>query len=141
MNIAIILSGGKGSRLNKDIPKQFIEVFDKPIMAYTLEKFQNNSNIDAIEIIYNKKYFQETCDLVEKFNISKARWFVEGGNSYFMSNYNALDALKNKLSSEDIVVFHGCSSPMVTDEIINNSIENAKIHNACATVVNSEFSV
>ena len=48
MNIAIILAGGVGNRVGADIPKQFIEVLGKPILAYTIEIFQQHPEIDAI---------------------------------------------------------------------------------------------
>ena len=54
MNIAMILAGGVGSRVGRDIPKQFIKIKDKPVLVYTIENFQNNKNIDAIEIVSHK---------------------------------------------------------------------------------------
>ena len=51
MNIALIIAGGSGSRMGQDIPKQFINVYDKPILIYTLEGFQNHPMIDAIEVV------------------------------------------------------------------------------------------
>lgn len=50
-NIALIIAGGVGARMNQDIPKQFIHVYDKPVIVYTLEAFQNHPNIDAIEVV------------------------------------------------------------------------------------------
>ena len=50
-NIAIILSGGVGFRVGAGIPKQFIKICGKPIIAYTIEKFQNHPEIDAIEVV------------------------------------------------------------------------------------------
>ena len=59
MNIAIILAGGSGTRIGAKIPKQFIEILGKPILAYTLEIFQNKKNIDAIEIVCHKDWESE----------------------------------------------------------------------------------
>ena len=50
-NIAVILAGGVGSRLGANKPKQFIEIFEKPIIVYTLEVFQKHSEIDGIEVV------------------------------------------------------------------------------------------
>ena len=58
MNTAIILSGGIGARVGANIPKKFIEVYDKPILAYTLENFQNDSEIDTIEVVCHKDWVQ-----------------------------------------------------------------------------------
>ena len=51
MNVAIVLAGGKGQRMDSEIPKQFINVYDKPILMYTLEAFENHPQIDAIEVV------------------------------------------------------------------------------------------
>ena len=51
MNIGVIFAGGMGSRMHsKDKPKQFLEIFNKPIIIYTLEYFEENENIDAVVI-------------------------------------------------------------------------------------------
>jgi len=51
MNIAIIIAGGKGERMHQDIPKQFINVNDKPVIIYTLEAFQAHPDIDSIFVV------------------------------------------------------------------------------------------
>ena len=51
MNIALIIAGGIGARMNQDIPKQFISVYDKPVIVYTMEAFQKHPNIDKIEVV------------------------------------------------------------------------------------------
>lgn len=51
MNIAIIIAGGVGSRMGQSIPKQFINVYDKPILLYTLESFEKHPMVDAIELV------------------------------------------------------------------------------------------
>ena len=51
MNIAIIIAGGSGHRMGQDIPKQFINVYDKPVIIYTLESFERHELIDAIEVV------------------------------------------------------------------------------------------
>ena len=59
MNTAIILAGGTGTRIGAAVPKQFIEIMGKPILAYTLEVFQRNRNIDAIEIVSHRDWVEE----------------------------------------------------------------------------------
>lgn len=51
MNTALIIAGGKGNRMGQDIPKQFINVYDKPVIVYTLEAFQNHPMIDSIAVV------------------------------------------------------------------------------------------
>ena len=126
MNIAIILAGGVGSRIGANIPKQFIKIMEKPILAYTLEVFEKNKNIDAIEIVCHKEWFQEVENIVEQYNINKAKWIVKGGETFQESVLNGVFSLKDKIDSEDIVVISFGVSPMTTDEIIDDSIKVCK---------------
>lgn len=126
MNIAIILAGGTGSRVGASIPKQFINIMDKPILAYTLEIFQNNTNIDAIEVVCHKDWIDETNKIIHSYRISKAKWITEGGNSFQDSVQNGVNYLVDKISMDDIVVISFGVSPMTTDDIINDSISVCK---------------
>ena len=133
MNIAIILAGGVGTRLGKGIPKQFVEVLGKPLMAYTLEKFENNENIDYIEIVSHASYIEKCREIADTYNISKVKWIVDGGDTFPESTWKGLKYLKDKIRNEDIVMIHGSCCPLVTDEVINDGIETClKYHNAMA---------
>lgn len=74
MNIAIILAGGVGTRVGAEVPKQYIKIMGKPIMVYTLEKFENNPNIDAIELVCIKGDIPYIESIVKEYNITKVRW-------------------------------------------------------------------
>lgn len=134
MNIAIILAAGAGTRIGADRPKQFIDVLGKPILAYTLENFQNNHNIDAIEVVCHKDWVKEITNITEKYGITKAKWFPLGGSTYQESFMNGVYYLRNKVSDEDIIVSSFGVSPMTTDEEIDDSIRVArKYGNAIAS--------
>lgn len=134
MNVAIILAGGIGSRVGTNIPKQFIEIEEKPILAYTLEIFQNNKNIDAIEVVCHKNWLNEMEHISKKYGITKQKWLTTGGNTFQESTMNGIFNLKGKLDKEDIVVISFGVSPMTTDEIIDDSIRVCKEHgNAIAS--------
>lgn len=122
MNVAIVLAGGTGTRIGAGIPKQFIEIQGKPILAYTLERFEHNENIDAIEIVCHSQWQEETRRIAEKYHISKLRWLTEGGSTFQGSTMNGIFHLKDQLSPDDIVVISFGVSPMTTDEIIDDSI-------------------
>lgn len=122
MVVAIILAGGVGSRLGKGIPKQFVEVQGKPILVHTLEKFQNNNNIDAIEIVSHKDYIEKCKALVDAYGVTKVKWYVNGGASFPESSVNGLMYLKDILKDDDIVQIHGSCAPLVTDEVIDDGI-------------------
>ncbi len=81
MNVAIIIAGGKGSRMGQDIPKQFINVYDKPILIYTLEGFQKHPQIDAIEVVCIEGWYDVVWAYAKQFNISKLKWVIPGGET------------------------------------------------------------
>ncbi len=134
MNIAIILAGGSGTRMGLDRPKQFVEILGKPILAYTLEVFQNNKNIDVIEIVYHYDWLDEIKLIVEKYGITKTKWYVLGGKTYQESFMNGVFMLKDKITDNDIIISSFGVSPMTTDEEIDDSIRVAKLYgNAIAS--------
>ena len=123
MNIAVILAGGIGTRVGSKTPKQFIEVFGKPVLVYTIEKFQNNPNIDAIEIVCLKSYMSCIDEFKEKYNLSKIKWIAEGGQTFQESVLNGVNSLDGKVSEKDIVVIHFGASPFIEDDIIDDCIK------------------
>ena len=128
MNIAVILAGGTGKRLGGTVPKQFIEVLGKPILIYTLEKFQNNPNIDAIEIVCLESYMDHIKELVQQYGITKVKWYAPGGETFQMSAMNGLFFLKGQIDPQDIVLLLFGVSPMISDEIINDAIRVCKTY-------------
>lgn len=134
MNTGIILAGGTGTRIGAGKPKQFIEILGKPILAYTLEIFQKNINIDAIEIVCHKDWIDEIRRIVDKYGITKTKWYAPGGATYQESFMSGVFNLKGKISDDDIVVSSFGVSPMTTDEEIDDSIRVATLHgNAIAS--------
>ena len=123
MNIAVILAGGVGSRVGAKIPKQFIEVCGKPVIAYTIEIFEEHPQIDAIEVVCIEEYRDKLEDILKKYNYTKTKWIAQGGKDFQHSVLNGINYLKNKISDEDNVLVHWSASPFVTDEIISDAIK------------------
>lgn len=121
-NIAIILAGGVGSRVGADIPKQFIEILGKPIISYTIDAFQNNENIDGIEVVCHKDYIDYLKKIVIEYGFDKVKWITPGGNDFQHSVMNGIGNLNDKISDDDIVLIHYGASPFVTDDIIDDAI-------------------
>lgn len=135
MNIGVILAGGTGTRVGAGVPKQFIKVEDKPILAYTLEIFQNNKNIDAIEVVCHKDWIDEVEQICSEYGITKIKWICTGGESFQESTMNGIMNLKEKIAENDIVVISFGVSPMTPQEDIDDSIRVCKEHgNAIASV-------
>ena len=126
MNIAMVLAGGTGTRIGADIPKQFIRIKDKPILVYTIENFQNNKNIDAIELVCHKDWIDECKSLVSEYKLTKVKWFTVGGATFQESVINGVDLLRDKLGEDDILLVSFGVSPYTTDEIIDDSIRVCK---------------
>jgi 2-C-methyl-D-erythritol 4-phosphate cytidylyltransferase len=130
---AIIVAGGKGSRMGQDINKQYIKVNGKEILLRTLEIFNSISKID--EIILVVPYCDiEFCreHIVEKNNIHKVSKIVQGGSERQESVHNGL---LNCKSGTEIVVIHDGARPFVTEEIVEGNITCAREFDACTTAV------
>ena len=149
VNIAVVLAGGTGTRVGANIPKQFIDVMGKPVLAYTLDNFQQDPEIDAIEIVCHKDWVHEVQSICERFGITKLRWLALGGDTFQQSTLNGIMNLKDKIKPKDIVVISFGVSPFCTPDIINDSIRVAKEHgNAisaedsplCTCIKDDEFS-
>lgn len=123
MNIAIIIAGGVGSRMGKDIPKQFIEVKEKPILAYTLEGFQKHPLIDAIEVVCIDGWEDDVWAYVDQYGITKLKWITKGGTSGQESIRNGVYNLKEKCSPDDNIIIHDGIRPLVEDFVLDDIIE------------------
>lgn len=123
MNIAVIIAGGSGLRMGQDIPKQFINVYDKPIILYTLESFQNNELIDAIEVVCIEGWENVLWAYAKQFNITKLKWITGGGESAQESIKNGIDNLAGKCSGDDNIIIHDGIRPIIDDEVLTDVIE------------------
>ena len=128
MIVGVILAGGSGSRVGADIPKQFIKVQGKPILAYTLEIFEKNENIDAIEIVCHKDWLKEVEYICKEYGIAKMQWLCTGGSTFQESTMKGIFNLKGKIGAEDIVVVSFGVSPLTPQEDINDSIRVCQEH-------------
>ncbi len=134
MNIAVILAGGKGTRVGSEIPKQFIKVYGKPILVYTIEIFQQHSEIDAIEIVCIEQYMDYMKEIIKEYKLTKVKWVVQGGKDFQHSVLNGVANLKQECREEDTVLIHFGASPFVKDYIISDAIRVcAKRGNAIST--------
>lgn len=126
MNIALIIAGGSGSRMGQDIPKQFINVYDKPILIYTLEGFQNHPMIDAIEVVCIDGWHDVLWAYAHQFNITKLKWVVSGGNTGQESIRNGVYHLAHEAQEDDIIIIHDGIRPLVDATVLTDVIVKAK---------------
>lgn len=133
MNIALIIAGGSGHRMGQDIPKQFINVYDKPVIIYTLESFQRHPQIDAIEVVCIDGWHEVLWAYAKQFNITKLKWVVSGGNSGQESIRNGVFSLEGKARCEDIVIIHDGIRPLVDESVLTDVIVKAKQYGNAVT--------
>jgi 2-C-methyl-D-erythritol 4-phosphate cytidylyltransferase len=122
MNIAIIIAGGSGRRMGQDIPKQFINVYDKPVLIYTLEGFQKHPQIDAIEVVCIDGWHDILWAYAKQFNIDKLKWVVSGGETGQESIRNGVYNLEGKVSDEDVIIIHDGIRPLVEPSVLSDVI-------------------
>ena len=126
MVYAIIIAGGVGSRLGATVPKQFVEVLGKPVIAYTMEHFQSHPEIDAIELVCVDGYQEHLKAITEKYGITKLMKIVKGGTEYERSIMNGVSGLKGIAKENDVVMIHWSASPFINDEMITDNIRVCK---------------
>ena len=123
MNIAVIIAGGSGSRMGQDIPKQFINVYDKPVVVYTLESFERHDRVDAILVVCIDGWHDILWAYAKQFNITKLKWVVSGGSSAQESIRNGIYHLKDICDGNDNIIIHDGIRPLVDDEVLNDVID------------------
>ena len=123
-NIALIIAGGVGARMGQDIPKQFINVNDRPVIIYTLEAFQKHPEIDAIEVVCLDGWHDVLKAYAKQFGIAKLENIVSGGlNGQDSIRNGLLDIYKRYNSDDDVVLIHDAIRPMLLPEIITDNIK------------------
>ena len=133
MTIAIIIAGGSGSRMGQDIPKQFINVYDKPVLLYTLEGFQKHPMIDAIEVVCIEGWHDVVWAYAKQFNITKLKWIVNGGKTGQESIRNGVYNLEGRATKNDIIVIHDGIRPLVDETVLTDVINRAKHYGNAVT--------
>lgn len=137
MNIGVIFAGGVGKRMNSRVkPKQFINVYGKPIIIHTLEIFENHADIDAIVVACLGEWIPYLEELLVKFNIRKVKRIVPGGSSGQGSIYNGLAAAEELAGGEkSIVLIHDGVRPLIHEETISDNIASVREHGSAITSV------
>ncbi|MCR5402559.1 MAG: 2-C-methyl-D-erythritol 4-phosphate cytidylyltransferase [Butyrivibrio sp.] len=132
-NIAIIIAGGSGHRMGQDIPKQFINVYDKPVLLYTLEGFQNHPMVERIEVVCLDGWHDVLRAYAKQFGISKLQWIVSGGKTSQESIRNGVFHLEGQVQEEDIIIIHDGIRPLVDETVLTEVILKAKQYGNAVT--------
>lgn len=121
MNIALLTAAGLGSRMQLDIPKQFLYIEGKPVILYTMEAFQRHPQIDAMIVVTLENWKENICAYAKKYKIDKLKWISIGGKSGQESIKSGLDELSKHCGMNDVIMIHDGNRPFVSEEIISDS--------------------
>lgn len=133
MVVALIIAGGSGNRMGQDIPKQFINVYDKPVLVYTLEAFQNHPGIDMIEVVCLDGWHEILWAYAKQFNIAKLKWVVSGGETSQESIRNGVYSLEDKCSEDDIIIIHDGIRPLIDEDVLSDVIVKCRQYGNAVT--------
>lgn len=136
--VAIVVAGGTGSRMNSDVPKQFMEVMGKPVIAYTINSLSKCNDIDEIIIVTLPDYIVYCKDIVDEFSFKKVSKIVSGGSTRQMSVYNGLKEIGDDV---DIVAIHDGARPLIDSKTVCECIKTAARHGCCACGVKMKDTV
>lgn len=130
----ILLSAGKGERMGAgEIPKQFIEFDNIPLIIHTMRVLDQCKRIDDLVVVMNPSYMEYAEELFSRYTFKKPVILVEGGLTRQKSTYNGLLALEEK--NPEIVVIHEAVRPFIGEEMIDETIDQAVVHGAVDTAV------
>ena len=135
MNIALIIAGGAGNRMQQDIPKQFLTVNERPVIVYTLEAFEKHPEIDTIAVVCLEGWEQVLMAYAKQFNISKLKHVIPGGKNGQESIKNGIMELEKYYDDNDLVLVHDGIRPMISAEIISDNIRVANLYGNATTVI------
>ena len=124
-NYVILLAGGVGKRMGTCVPKQFLEVNGKPIIVYSIENFQKNSQIEKIVVVCLKGWIDKLKKIVEKYELTKVHWIIEGGDTGHDSIRNGVFFLRDKIFQDDYIIVHDAVRPILPQKAIDEVIRVA----------------
>ena len=134
-NIALIIAGGAGIRMGQDIPKQFLNVYDRPVIIYTLEVFQKHPNIDGIEVACLSGWHDILRAYCHQFNITKLLNIVDGGVNGQDSIRNGVFDLEKHFDANDVVMIHDAIRPLISEDVISDNLRVCHTYGNAVTVV------
>ena len=142
MIFGAILAGGTGSRMGlTNMPKQFLELGDKPIIIHTLQKFLLNLKFDVIYLGVHENWTGYMEDLIEKYIVDEENKnrikIISGGADRNSTIMNIVEDIEKNyiLTNEDIIVTHDAVRPFITSRILEENIEISLKYGACDTVI------
>lgn len=137
MNIALLLSGGNGSRVGVNIPKQYINVGGKMIITYSLEILISHEMINAIHVVTDMTWQEAILQEAAQYNIntSKISGFSEPGENRQLSIFNGLRDIKEYAEKDDLVLIHDAARPLLSKSQITDCFNAVYGHDGAMPVL------
>ena len=136
MNIALLLSGGTGTRLGADIPKQYIEVSGKPIIAYCLECLSAHCEIDVIQIVAAPYWQEQIAGWLEIYDKGgKIKGFSLPGENRQLSILHGLEDIRKYADDESLVLVHDAARPLLSEKQVTECLSAALGHDGVLPVL------
>jgi len=134
MVTALIFAGGTGQRMNtRTRPKQFLEIHGKPIIIHTIEHFEYHDEVEQIVIVCVREYIDELKGMLKRYGITKVTIITPGGETGHDSIRLGLEAMRAKVSDNDIVLIHDGVRPLINEDLITQNIETVRKHGNAIT--------
>ena len=136
MAVALILSGGSGTRLGSDIPKQYIDIYDRSVISYSIEQMSCHAGIDAIQIVAAAQWHEGIAECLRKYDRNRRfRGFSAPGANRQLSIYNGLADMRGCVSDSDVVLVHDAARPLLSARMITDCLEAVRGHDGGVPVL------
>ncbi len=135
MNIALIIAGGIGLRMQQEIPKQFMNVYDKPVIIYTLEAFEKHPEIDKIGVVCLDGWHDILKAYSKQYKLSKLDFIISGGENGQDSIRAGVFEAEKRYDGQDIMLVHDSIRPLVSQEIISDCVVQCKKYGSAISAV------
>ena len=138
-HIALLLAGGKSSRMNTNRPKQYIEVNGESVLKHTMKAFQQHPLIQDIYVVCARGWEETVCEEAQSGEITKFRHAIIGGDTSFQSLKNGIAYLQQEIKDKDaIVLVHDAVRPLISQDVISRNIAVCLTHGNAITAVRSQ---
>ena len=135
---SIILASGKGERFGNGLPKQFFKIGDKTILEYSIEAFENNSNIDYVVVVSNPDFIDLTQEIVKKNNYKKVIKVISGGKTRKESSFIGVNSVEE---TEAKILIHDAVRPFVSERIINDCVDALDKYDAVSVAIETSDTI
>ncbi|WP_121810712.1 2-C-methyl-D-erythritol 4-phosphate cytidylyltransferase [Mucilaginibacter kameinonensis] len=138
LNYVIIVAGGSGSRMQSNLPKQFLLLNGKPVLMHTIEAFEQSAFKPGIILVLPEAYHTYWHQLIEEYSFTIPHQLVTGGETRFHSVKKGLDLITD---TDALVAVQDAVRPLVSPAIIDDAYRCAAEHGTAVVAVKSRDSI